>query len=299
MKAFLALPIRLLTHNVRYAIQYPSKGEELWTVRAPRLVNELRYNTLHNPQSFICLQEVLENQLVDILNILNDGDPGRKEWASIGVGRDDGKTAGEYSPILYRPAVWDLKGFKTLWLSETPDRPSKGWDAASIRILTIGFFEHKKSGKEIVALNTHMDDQGKKSRLEGAKLIVRTIESLGPTPIFLAGDFNSEPNEEAYGVFNSSDSPVRDLRDLIPSKLRYGEDNTFTGFGYDPEPARRLDFLFLAKGSDWTPQGYAVLANKFEDGVYNSDHRAVVGDVLLNLCGANDTHWKTHWKREA
>lgn len=248
-------------------------------MRAPRLINELRYNTLHTPESFICLQEVLQNQLVDILGTLNDGDSCHEEWASIGVGRDDGKTAGEYSPILYRPDVWKLKGFKSLWLSETPDRPSKGWDAASIRILTIGFFEHKESGKQIVAMNTHMDDQGKKARLEGAKLIVKTMNSLGPTPVFLAGDFNSEPNEEAYGVFNSSDSPVRDLRESIPSKLRYGEENTFTGFG--DQPAVRIDFLFLTKGSDWAPQGYAVLANKFEDGVYNSDHRAVVGDVLL------------------
>lgn len=282
MKAFLTIPIRLLTHNIRYATQRPFEGEELWNVRAPRLINELRYNTLHNPESFICLQEVLHNQLVDILDTLNDGDPGQEEWASIGVGREDGKTSGEYSPILYRPDIWELKDFKTLWLSETPDRPSKGWDASSTRILTIGFFGHKESGKQIVAMNTHMDDQGKKARLEGAKLIVRTMRFLGPTTIFLAGDFNSEPTEEAYGVLNSTESPVHDLRDSIPSKLRYGEENTFTGFGCDKEPAKRIDFLFLAKCSDWTPQGYAVLANKFEDGIYNSDHRAVVGDVLFN-----------------
>ncbi|TLD18327.1 putative endonuclease exonuclease phosphatase protein [Venturia nashicola] len=281
MKAFLTLPIRLLSHNIRYATTAPFKGEELWAVRSPRLINELRYNTLHNRESFICLQEVLQNQLIDILDTLNNGNSSKKEWASIGVGRDDGKTAGEYSPILYRPDVWDLKDFKTLWLSETPDRPSKGWDAGSIRIVTIGVFGHKESGKQIVAMNTHLDNQGSKSRLEGAKLIVKTMKSLQPTPIFLAGDFNSEPNEEAYGVFSSPDSPVSDLRDSIPSKLRYGEENTFTGFGN--QTAIRIDYLFLAKGSDWTPQGYAVLANKFEDGVYNSDHRAVVGDVLLNF----------------
>ncbi|QDS71772.1 hypothetical protein FKW77_009247 [Venturia effusa] len=283
MKAFLALPIRLLTHNIRYATRSPFKGEELWTVRAPRLINELRYNTMHNAESFICLQEVLHDQLVDILDTLNDGNPGGEEWASIGVGREDGETSGEYSPILYRPKIWELKHFKTLWLSETPDRPSKGWDASSTRILTIGFFEHKESGKNIVAMNTHMDDQGKKARLEGAKLIVRTMEELEQAPIFLAGDFNSEPHEEAYGVLNSTSSPVHDLRDSIAPKLRYGEENTFTGFGYGKEPAKRIDFLFLTKDlSDWTPQGYAVLANRFEDGIYNSDHRAVIGDVLLN-----------------
>lgn len=283
MKAFLALPIRLLTHNIRYATHSPFKGEELWTVRAPRLINELSYNTLHNPEAFICLQEVLHSQLIDILNTLNGKYSGQDEWASIGVGREDGQSAGEFSPILYRPAIWELKDFQTLWLSETPDRPSKGWDASSTRILTMGFFEHKESGKHLVAMNTHMDDQGSIARLEGAKLIVRTMEKLGPTPIFLAGDFNSEPDEEAYGVLNSSGSPVHDLRDSISSTTRYGDENTFTGFGYGKEPVKRIDFLFLTKGSHWNPQGYAVLANKFEDGVYNSDHRAVVGDVLMNL----------------
>jgi endonuclease/exonuclease/phosphatase family metal-dependent hydrolase len=282
MKAFLTLPIRLLTHNIRYDTKSPFKGEELWTVRAPRLIGELRYNTLHNPEAFICLQEVLHNQLIDILDTLNCDTPDQGEWASIGVGREDGKTSGEYSPILYRPAIWKLKDFQTLWLSETPERPSKGWDAASTRILTIGFFEHKESGRGLVAMNTHMDDQGSTARLEGAKLIVRTVEKFGPMPIFLAGDFNSEPDQEAYGVLNSSDSPVHDLRDSISPNMWYGEENTFTGFGYEYEPKKRIDFLFLAKGSHWVPQGYTVLANKFEDGVYNSDHRAVVGDVLLN-----------------
>jgi endonuclease/exonuclease/phosphatase family metal-dependent hydrolase len=281
MKAFVTLPIRLLSHNIRYATTSPFKGEELWTVRAPRLINELRYNTLHNSEAFICLQEVLHNQLVDILDNLNGDALQQDQWAYIGVGRDDGKTLGEYSPILYRPAIWRLERFESLWLSETPDRPSKGWDAASIRIVTIGFFRHRQSGQELVALNTHMDDQGSQARLEGAKLIVNTIQEFGSIPVFLAGDFNSEPHEEAYQVLNSPTSPVQDLRESVPPILRYGNENTFTGFGYGKEPEKRIDFLFLAKGSSWTPKGYAVLANSFKDGVYNSDHRAVVGDVLL------------------
>jgi endonuclease/exonuclease/phosphatase family metal-dependent hydrolase len=284
MKALLTLPIRLLSHNIRYATNSPFKGEELWPVRAPRLINELRYNTLHNPEALLCLQEVLHNQLVDVLDHLNDKALEQDQWAYIGVGREDGKTSGEYSPILYRPSTWKLMRFRTLWLSETPDRPSKGWDAASTRILTIGYFEHVQSGKELVALNTHMDHRGSKARLEGAKLIVDTIHKLGSIPVFLAGDFNSEPHEEAYQVLNASASPVQDLRESIPATLRYGDENTFTGFGYEDEPEKRIDFLFLGKGSTWKAEGYAVLANKFEDGVYNSDHRAVVGDMLLLGC---------------
>lgn len=90
------LPIRLLTHNIRYATNSPFKGEEKWGIRKSRLINELSFNTAHCAESFICLQEVLHQQLVDILLGLNSK---KKAWAFVGVGRDDGLEAGEYSPI--------------------------------------------------------------------------------------------------------------------------------------------------------------------------------------------------------
>lgn len=302
------VPVRVLTHNIRYATKLPFGGEELWEVRRPRLINELRYNTLHSAEAFICLQEVLHNQLMDIKNGLNrTHEPSRPsspvpKWTYIGVGRDDGHQAGEYSPIFYQPSVWDLETFKTVWLSKTPETPSKSWDAASIRILTIGKFQHRKSKKSVIAMNTHLDDQGSKSRYEGAKIILQEIKihtdqgpGKNPLSVFLAGDLNSEPNQEAYQLLNDPKSHVSDLRELIPPENRYGHDDTFTGFGYEDEQPKRIDFLFLGRrgmlsstdGSHarfeerWISQGYSVLESRFEDAVYISDHRAVVGDVLL------------------
>ncbi len=295
------LPIRLLTHNVRYATTSPFKGEERWEVRRPRLISELRFNTFHYVESFICLQEVLHNQLVDILSRLNEP---RETWAYIGVGRNDGHEAGEYSPILYQPAVWVLKSYKTVWLSETPDRPSKSWDAASIRILTIGVFQHRESKKTVVAMNTHLDDQGSESRLKAANLILQQIavfseETKGreTLPVFLAGDFNSTPDEEAYKTIISADSPICDLQLLVPENQRYGNLHTFTGFEGDRTQFLRIDFLFINctqksirhshdpthtnPADQWLVEGYGVLENRFEDGVYISDHRAVIGDVML------------------
>jgi len=147
------LPIRLLTHNIRYATQSPFKGEEIWEIRRPRLVSELGFNTSHCAESFICLQEVLHQQLIDILSDLSSI---KETWKYVGVGRDDGHQAGEYSPILYRPRVWELRKRKTIWLSETPDRPSKSWDAASTRILTVAVFRHRSTRKTVVAMNTHV-----------------------------------------------------------------------------------------------------------------------------------------------
>lgn len=277
MKALTGLPIRLLTHNIRYATRTPFKGEETWSVRMPKLINELKYHTLYNPEALICLQEVLHGQLHDILSSLESTD----KWTYYGVGREDGQKAGEYSPILFRPDVWKLVRGETVWLSETPEKPSKGWDAASTRILTVAQLLHVKTNRSIAALNTHLDNEGSKSRLQAARIIAEQVKQLAPLPVCLAGDFNSEPGEEAYSFLTTDGSPVYDLREAISPTERYGHDLTFTGFGYEKWPKSRIDFLFLNKGKDWDVKSYSVLESRFEDGIYNSDHRAVVGDVVL------------------
>lgn len=300
MKPSVSIPIRLLTHNIRYATASPSEGEEKWNVRSTRIISELRFNTAYCSASFICLQEVLHHQLLDILaNLGQDANT----WAYIGVGRDDGKEAGEYSPIIYQPDVWMLQFHKTVWLSETPDRPSRSWDAASTRILTVGKFQHRQSGKTIVAMNTHLDDQGSRSRLEAANIILKQVSDMldqeddsKTRPIFLAGDFNSEPNQEAYRTITREGSPFSDLHQLVPNNKKYGDDNTFTGFDSGATPPQRIDFLFInywphkytieserseSGAQPWDVVGYGVLANRFEDAIYSSDHRAVVGDLLL------------------
>jgi endonuclease/exonuclease/phosphatase family metal-dependent hydrolase len=302
MKATAQIPIRLITHNIRYATTSPFKGEKPWADRRPLLTAELKFHTLYNPESFICLQEVLHQQLLDIMSDLNSPNSTstlnpnstetlKGEWAYIGVGRNDGKQAGEYSPILYRPDIWNLESWKTVWLSETPEVPGKGWDAASVRILTLGRFKHHRSGATVFGLNTHLDDQGVVSRRESAKLIIQTMDyeardrmgtSVGKLfPMFLAGDLNSEPEEDAYRLLDSEDSVVQDIKEL--TGMRYGERSTFTGF--ENKQRTEIDHVFVGPrgGGVWEVRGYSVLANRFEDGVYVSDHRAVVGDVVLKV----------------
>ena len=275
--------IRVLTHNIRYATGSPFKGEERWPIRCPRLCSELVFNSI-TPATFICLQEVLHNQLIDILATLNQSADLGGEWKYIGVGRDDGKEAGEYSPIFYRPAVWELKTWTTCWLSETPSVPSKGWDAASTRIATIGQFIHHRSGKLVTAVSTHLDDQGVKSRKESAKLILRVLDveakSTRPAAVLLAGDFNSTPDDEAYLVVTAAESGMADVKDMIPKRQRYGNELTFTGFHHESDP-KRIDFIFSRKKDKIKYGTYAVLANRFDDGVCSSDHRACVADLQL------------------
>ncbi len=153
-------------------------------------------------------------------------------------------------------------------------------------------------------MNTHLDDQGSKSRLEAAKIILQQITLLTEQAsdqkspaVFLAGDSNSEPDQEAYSEMTSTRSPMGDLQSLIAEDQRYGDVNTFSGFDPQSTSRKRIDFLFINKGSLnsqnvdgiidkfaenwWHLDGYTVLPNRFEDGVFNSDHQAVIGDVSL------------------
>ncbi|KAL4916587.1 Endonuclease/exonuclease/phosphatase [Aspergillus aurantiobrunneus] len=299
------IPPRVVTHNIRHATSSPFKGERPWEERAPGFLNELRYNT-RNQDAFICLQEALDDQIIDILSGLNSSHFTASEtaagnlnqtWAYIGVGRADGYKAGEYSPIIYRPSIWELRHWETVWLSETPDVPSKSWDAASIRIVTIGVFTHHVSRQTVLALNTHLDDQGSHSRFESAHIILRKIDEYRSgrfgsiiSGVFLAGDLNSEETQEAYSVLTGPESPLLDSATLVNTADFYGNHVTWTGFGYEDEDPSRIDYILLGPAVNsggrhrdllWEVEGYAVLANRFDDGVFNSDHRAVVVDAKL------------------
>ena len=132
--------------------------ETPWSERREGLVAALLLQA--STTGIICLQEVLHGQLQDISSLLNNSNNNTatgndasssasdaKKWEYVGVGRDDGATRGEYSPIFYNTEVHELISWRCFWLSETPDRPGKGWDAASVRICTVGRFGFKGSGK--------------------------------------------------------------------------------------------------------------------------------------------------------
>jgi len=274
--------IRVITHNIRYATQAPFPGEERWPIRRPRLCSELVFNS-SNPATFICLQEVLHQQLQDVLESLspNHSPDLEDEWDYIGVGRDDGKQAGEYSPIFYRPSVWHLRRWETRWLSETPTVPSKGWDASSIRIVTVGDFIHFETGQDVRVLSTHLDDQGSRSREESAKIILSLTEVNNTSAILLGGDFNSPPDSGAYKIMTSPQSTMEDIAMQVRREKRYGNEMTFTSFGHVDNRPSRIDFVFARKVDKLTYRSYGVLANRFDDGVYLSDHRACVADLLL------------------
>ncbi|KAG6024330.1 hypothetical protein E4U40_003342 [Claviceps sp. LM458 group G5] len=302
------LPLRLITQNIRFAANHTerSPGEHPWPIRCPKLCTQLHFLSAGHNSPFLCLQEVLHAQLLDIQAHL--GAP----WSYIGRGRGPHETDEEYSPIFYRADTWTCRRSETRWLSETPDRPSKGWDAALNRIVTMGLFEHRETGVRVVVMSTHFDHRGTEARMRSARLLVRfagewseaggdDVEGeedqeddgektgatagpkllLSPSAVLVAGDFNSQPGEEAYRAMTAPGTGMVDLSELVPEGRRYGNYVTYTSFGEVGEVPLRIDFLFVREGMGVEVETFGVLGNSFDDLVRVSDHRPVVSDLRV------------------
>lgn len=267
-----SMKLRLYTHNIRYDNRHPVKGERLWEERQPLVSESIRFNTQPGA-AVVCLQEVLHNQLVDIVDFLNQeskNTTGHGDWAYYGVGRNDGNQSGEYAPILFRQSDWHVVSNNTYWLSPTPDKPSKGWDAALSRIVTTVVLRSKASGEKVKVLNTHFDHKGVEACRELSKLIMKKMS--GSEPAFLCGDFNTQPTDEPYKLLLKSG-----FRDSRVQGRTYGYNLTFSDFTRKHEANTIIDYIWAGKGPVW--QTYGVVPNYFD--FYMSDHRPVIADYLI------------------
>ena len=237
------------SYNIRYMNHVDDSLGNGWKQRCPVVCGQLNFE---HPDIFGA-QEVLEPQLRDMLQLLDGYD-------YIGVGRDDGKKKGEYAAILYDKQKLHLIDDGHFWLSETPDRPSLGWDAACIRICTWGLFEDNATGLQFYFLNLHMDHVGVVARREAAKLVVERIGQLaaGMIPVVLTGDFNVDQNDEIYSIFTQSGRLV----DCYTSaRLRFAENGTFNAYHQDRNTRSRIDHIFVSP--QFTVDRYGVLTNTY------------------------------------
>lgn len=257
-----AQEIKAISFNIR--LETTSDGNNQWDFRKESVFDFLQYE---NPD-FVGMQEVLWSQLEDIENTL-------AEYKWIGVGRDDGKNSGEFSPIFYHAGKWELLESNTFWLSEDPEKPSKSWDAALPRICTWGRFKHKVSGKVVWVFNTHFDHVGKQARINSAKLIADRIGSIaaGKSSILL-GDFNVQPDEPPIKTITDMDL----IDSYTTAKVKFGSIGTFNGFNYADIPTRRIDYVFTT--ADLNIKSYSV-ASDIIDGRYLSDHFPVIVQMEL------------------
>jgi len=192
-KLFFSQDLKVMTYNIRLSLE--SDKENSWNNRKQETMALMSY---YHPDYF-GVQEAVPQQMTDIKTTLTDYD-------YVGVGRDDGKNQGEYSAIFYDKNKLEVTKSGTFWLSETPEKPSRGWDAAYNRVCTYAFFKIKKTGKQFLAMNLHFDHVGDVARVNSAKLILEKIKKLNPknVPLTLTGDFNLTDDSEPIKIISKS-----------------------------------------------------------------------------------------------
>jgi len=256
--------ISVMTYNIRLDVAVD--GENAWPHRKDFLVSQLQF---HAP-NIIGTQEGQQHQIEFI-------DQKLEKYNFIGKGRD-GADKGEYSAIFYNREKLKVENDSTFWLSETPDKMSKGWDAAFPRICTYGLFTDLRSLEKFWVFNTHLDHIGVQARSNSIKLIIERINIVNTKnyPVILMGDFNAEPDSD---LIKNLKNQMEDAKDI--SKLQFGPEGTFNAFQFTKPVTRRIDYIMLSKAKQIKVKKYAVLSDS-KDVKYPSDHLPVFIKLKLN-----------------
>jgi endonuclease/exonuclease/phosphatase family metal-dependent hydrolase len=255
-------PITVATYNVRY--DNKGDGVNVWPNRKEKVKSLIQFHEF----DLFGTQEGLRNQLNNIAEL--------KEFAFIGAGRDDGKEAGEHSAIFYKKDRFKVLQSGNFWLSETPDKPGKGWDATCCnRICSWAKLNDLKTKKEFYFFSVHFDHQGVEARRQSGKLMVEKIKEIAKnTPVILVGDLNSTPETEQIKTIQTLLSDARNVTLMPP----YGPEGTFNSFKFDAAMDKRIDYIFVSKQFDVLKYGVLTDANQQ---LYPSDHQPVMTKVVL------------------
>lgn len=220
------------SYNLRNANSADSLQGDGWGNRCPIIAGLVQFHEF----DIFGTQEGLRHQLDSLKTSL-------PKYDYIGVGRNDGKKEGEHAAIFYRIDKFELLEHGDFWLSETPEKPSVGWDAVLPRICTWGHFKYKDTGFEFLFFNLHMDHIGKQARVESALLVQQKMKEIGENlPALLTGDFNVDQTHRSYLALTES-GILRDAFEV--ADLRYATNGTFNGFDSDNYTESRIDHVFV------------------------------------------------------
>lgn len=251
-------PITITSFNVRYGTA--NDGENKWELRRPRALQIVK----KIEPDILCLQEALDFQVDEFAMAT--------QFGKLGVGRDDGKKAGEFSAILYNRLRFRALESGTFWLSETPDQvASKSWGNNVVRICTWALFEDIASKEMFRVYNTHLDHESQPSREKGIALILKRLANN--TPTLVTGDFNAGESNPVNKIMR--DGGFRDTWRVLNPSLP--EPGTFSGF--KELGKEKIDYVWVDKS--WKVNSATIDTSKLYGG-WPSDHVPVSATVTLN-----------------
>lgn len=251
--------IKVMSYNIRYGSA--EDGPNSWNYRCPATVEMIEDQ---KPDVF-GVQEALYYQISFI-------EENCSEYKSVGVGRDDGKKAGEHMSVFWNTKTISMLKWGTLWLSETPDKPSLGWDAACCRTATWVLMKDKRTGRKFYFVNTHLDHVGREAQKNGLKLIVDKLVEINQDnyPMILTGDFNVTSDD---CVLCDLDSKMTSAR---RSALKTDDKGTYNNWG---KSSLAIDYIYYS-GFSSCPEFHTV-TDAYAKRAFVSDHYPITATLIF------------------
>lgn len=268
--AFLLLPqfasgqtgeLKVMSYNIR--LGSADDGTNSWMYRCGATLE-----MIHDQKpDVIGLQEAVDAQVRFLEEFVDD-------YNCVGVGREDGKKKGEQMAIFWNKKTVKVLKWGTFWLSETPDKPSKGWDSKHYRTATWALMKDKRTGERFFFVNTHLDHKGAEARKNGLKLIVERIKEINPKgyPMVLTGDFNMKP---AAPELKELDSLMLSAR---KAASKTDSHQTFNGWG-KAKADMVIDYIYYSGFASCLE--YQTVTKKYSDRKYISDHYPIFARLIF------------------
>jgi endonuclease/exonuclease/phosphatase family metal-dependent hydrolase len=256
--------LRVMTYNIR--LDLAEDGVNRWSNRRDQFIGQVG---LMRP-AILGLQEVVPSQKMDLERAF-------PSYSFLGAPRE---ANGESANVAFDRTTFTLRSSGTFWLSPTPTVPSKGWDAAYSRVATWAHLVRKDDGRRFLILNTHLDNEGKQARLEGARQILRWIASnrVPGELVVVTGDFNTTPDSPPVQALMSAPLSLRDSR-TISKTPPVGPEGTWNEFRAIPLPKDEMRIDFVLVDPKIAVERYGVLAWHHDGPRVASDHFPVVADL--------------------
>lgn len=251
--------VKAVSFNIRLSPNDSFDGGNNWNYRQDAVI---KFILTEQPDVF-GVQEAIYHQA----KYMEENLPG---YTKYGVDRDGGLEKGEAesNAVFFKTEKYKLLDKGTFWLSQTPDEPSRGWDAACHRVVTwVRLKEKGLFGKEFYFFNTHFDHIGQVARRESAKLLVSKVEEMvqEDVPVVITGDFNTNVEDLAMAPVVLS---FKDARKVSPVTDSEG---TFNNWGRN-EKVTIIDHIFF---KNLTPLKFRTVKENY-GAPYISDHYPVV-----------------------
>jgi len=266
-----------MSFNIRYGTA--NDGDDSWPNRSALAIGVIRHHT----PDVLGVQEALRFQLDEMRSAL-------PEYEELGVGRDDGETAGEYAAILYRSDRFEVEQSGTFWLSDTPSvAGSMSWGNRITRICTWARLARLDMTDRFYVFNLHLDHQSQTSRERSVELLAQRIATRATTdPTIVLGDFNAGEENPAIRFLTGAVDQLTAEGEATPRSPRLKDTyramhsaptgvGTFNAFRGEAG-GEQIDWILVS--SEWEVLEATIVRTNI-DGQYPSDHFPVTALIRL------------------